>query len=117
MATANPMVNTRQRGHRLLIGSLAITQTVGYGVLSYAFAVFLTPMAHDLHTGPTALTAALTLAVLIAAAAAIPVGRWIDGHGGRTLMVTGSILGTLAVLAWSTVDNLLGLYLVFVLIG
>ncbi len=39
---------------RRLIATLAITQTVGYGVLYYAFAVFLTPIATDLHTSTTA---------------------------------------------------------------
>jgi predicted MFS family arabinose efflux permease len=119
VANADPMVAATREGgdHRLLVSSLAVTQTVGYGVLSYAFAVFLTPMARDLHASPTAITAALTLAVLVSAAAAIPVGRWIDQNGGRTVMVGGSILGTLAVLAWSQVDNLAGLYLVFIVIG
>lgn len=118
MTRIEPKVATRMRGdHRRLVTALAITQTVGYGVLSYAFAVFLIPMARDLHASSTAITAALTLAVLVAASAAIPVGRWIDRHGGRGLMLGGSILGTLAILLWSTVTSVVALYAVFVLIG
>jgi hypothetical protein len=58
--------------------------------------------------GPRVLTYAFT---------AVPVGRWIDRHGGRTLMIAGSPLGSLAVFAWSRVDTLADLYLVFLLIG
>jgi predicted MFS family arabinose efflux permease len=47
----------------------------------------------------------------------IPVGRWLDGRGGHALMTTGSILGTVAVLGWSQVQNAAQLYAVFVLIG
>jgi predicted MFS family arabinose efflux permease len=100
-----------------LLACLGVTQTVGYGVLSYAFAVYLTPMAHDLHASTATVTGALTTAVLVAAVAAIPVGRWLGRHGGRGLMTTGSVIGTLAVAAWSQATTVLGLYLIFGLIG
>ena len=48
-----------------LIAGLAITQTVGYGVLYYAFAVLITPIADDLHTSTAAVTGALTTSVLV----------------------------------------------------
>jgi predicted MFS family arabinose efflux permease len=101
----------------LLLGSLGVSQTVGYGVLIYAFAVYLHPMASELHASPGAITAAMTLAVLITAAAAVPVGRWLDQHGGRGLMTAGSILATLSVVAWSRVTSVAGLYVVFAGIG
>ncbi|HEX6872918.1 MAG TPA: MFS transporter [Micromonosporaceae bacterium] len=94
-----------------------MTQTVGYGVLYYAFSVLLTPMAADLHTGTAHITAALTISVLVAAASAIPVGRWLDRHGGRALMTAGSALGVAAVAAWSQVRTVSQLYAVFVVIG
>jgi predicted MFS family arabinose efflux permease len=100
-----------------LVGALAATQTVGYGVLYYAFAVFLTPMVADLQTTPTAVTGALTLAVLVTAAAAIPVGRFLDRRGGRGLMSAGSTLGTVAVLGWSQVHSVAALYGVFAVMG
>lgn len=102
---------------RRLVAALAITQTIGYGVLSYAFAVFLAPMAADLDTSTTAVTGAATLAVLVAAGGAIPVGRWIDRRGGRALMTVGSVVGTLAVAAWSQVHSIGQLYAVFAVIG
>lgn len=78
-------------------------------MLYHAFAVFLTPMAHDLDTSTTVVTGAATLAVHVAAPAAVPAGRWLDHHGGRGLMTGGSVLDTLAVLAWSQVHTIAGL--------
>jgi predicted MFS family arabinose efflux permease len=100
-----------------LITVLAITQTVGYGVLSYAFSVLLTPIAADLHTSTAAVTGAYTVSIAAAAAGAIPAGRWLDRHGGRALMTSGSILGVMAVVAWSQVTAVWQLYAVFAVIG
>ncbi|MER5643015.1 MFS transporter [Streptosporangium sp. NPDC002524] len=103
-------------GWRLVI-ALAITQTVGYGILYYAFAVFLGPMRRDLNASAGQVTGAFTLAVLITGLAAPLVGRRLDRHGGRGLMTLGSVAGTLATFAWSRVDSLPGLYAVLAVIG
>jgi MFS family permease len=100
-----------------VVAALAVTQTIGYGVLYYAFSVFLAPMARDLHATPAQIAAALTLSVLIAAVCAPLVGRLLDARGGRVLMTAGSLLGTVAVLAWSRVESLPQLYGVFALVG
>ena len=100
-----------------IVAALAITQTVGYGALYYAFAVFLTPIAADLHTSTTAVTGAFTTSVLVSAVLAVPFGRWLDRRGGRALMTAGSLLGTLMLVAWSQVDGLWQLYAVQTGIG
>ncbi|HUR03376.1 MAG TPA: MFS transporter [Nonomuraea sp.] len=100
-----------------LIGALAITQTAGYGILYYAFSVFITPMARDMHAGVAELTGAITLTVLVSAVVAPLIGRRLDRHGGRGLMTAGSALGAAAVLAWSQVHTLVQLYLVCVVLG
>jgi MFS family permease len=102
---------------RRVVAALAVTQTVGYGTLYYAFAVFLTPLAADLHTTTTAVTGTFTASVLVSAALAVPVGRWLDHRGGRALMTAGSILGVLMLVAWPQVDNLWQLYAVQIGIG
>jgi predicted MFS family arabinose efflux permease len=104
-------------GNRTLVAALAVTQTIGYGTLYYAFAVFLVPIATDLHTSTTAVTGAFTASVLTSAALAVPIGRWLDRHGGRALMTSGSLLGTGLLLAWSQVDQLWQLYVVQIGIG
>jgi MFS family permease len=100
-----------------LVAALAVTQTVGYGVLSYAFTVLLVPMQDALDAGPVAVTGAITVALLAGAATAVPVGRWLDRHGGRALMTGGSVAATGLVVAWSQVRTVLELYLVFLGIG
>jgi MFS family permease len=115
-ATTTTPAATATGGGRLT-AILAVTQTIGYGVLFYAFPVLLTSIAADLHTSTAAVTGALTVATLVAAAAAVPMGRWLDRHGGRAAMTAGSVLAALAVVAWSQVQSVTQLYLVFVLMG
>ncbi|MFI6811155.1 MFS transporter [Nonomuraea sp. NPDC050328] len=100
-----------------LVAALAVTQTIGFGVLYYAFSVFLTPMARDLGTGVAQLTVGLTLSVLVSGLAAPVVGRLLDRRGGRGVMTVGALLGTVALLAWSQVRSPLQLYLVCVVLG
>lgn len=95
-----------------VVAALAVTSTVGYGVLTYAFAVLLVPMQEALGADRTAVTGAQAVALLAAALAAVPVGRWLDRWGGRALMVGSSVLATLLVLAWSRVDSVPALYAV-----
>ncbi|WP_405428988.1 MFS transporter [Micromonospora sp. NBC_00617] len=112
---ADPVVG----GHHgwRIVAALAVTSTIGYGTLYYAYAVLLTPMAATLRTSTTAVTGALTASVLAGALAAIPVGRWLDHHGGRALMTTGSITATALLIAWSQVHTIEQLYAVMIGIG
>ncbi|GGS96413.1 hypothetical protein GCM10010176_045390 [Nonomuraea spiralis] len=74
-------------------GALAITQTAGYGVLYYAFSVFIPPMARDLRAWVAQLTGAITLSVLVSALVAPAVGRLLDRHGGRALPAVTVVAG------------------------
>ncbi|WP_232323975.1 MFS transporter [Catenuloplanes japonicus] len=107
----------RHRKNKAMIAVLAITQTIGYGTLYYAFAVFLGPLAADLHTSATVVTGAFTASVLTSAALAIPVGRRLDRHGGRALMTGGSLLGVVLLVAFSGVQEVWQLYAVQIGIG
>jgi MFS family permease len=113
MTTTDPHLNSGRA--RAVVAALAVTQTVGYGTLYYAFAVFLTPVAADLHTTTAAVTGTFTVSILVSAVLAVPVGRWLDHRGGRALMTAGSLLGAVMLVAWSQV--LWQLYLVQGLIG
>lgn len=102
---------------RLMVAALAITTTVGYGVLTYAFSALLGPMSAELSISTTTAVGASTTAVLVSGLISIPVGRRLDVRGGRGLMSSGSVLGAVAVLGWSQVQNVVQLYAVFVVIG
>ncbi|MFC7535376.1 MFS transporter [Actinoplanes sp. GCM10030250] len=120
MSTASPPATTR--GRRVfhgwwIVATFAITQTIGYGSLYYAFAVLLHPIATALNTSPAVVTGAFTTAILAQAAAAVPVGRWLDHHGGRALMTTGALLGAAMLVAWSQARTIWQLYLIFAGLG
>jgi MFS family permease len=105
-----------RRGWRL-VATLALTETTSYGVLAYAFGVFLLPMQQELGWSRTALTGAYSLAIIVSGVAAIPVGRWLDRHGVRALMTTGAAAASLLVLAWAQVTDLAAFYAIWIGIG
>lgn len=100
-----------------IAAALAITETVSWGIVYYAFTVFITPMETELGWSRAQLTGGFSLALLIAGAMAFPVGTWIDRHGARWLMTVGSILASLLILAWSQVSDLTTFYLVWAGLG
>src|SRR5439155_21682057 len=100
-----------------IVAGLAITAAVSWGVLYYAFAIFLTPIKEARGWTTIELTGAFSLALAVSALAAPAVGSWLDSHSPRALMTGGSVLGALLVFAWSRLDSLLELYLVFAGVG
>jgi sugar phosphate permease len=100
-----------------LIGVLGITATVSYGVLSYAFAVFIGPMGDELGWSKAEITGAFSLASIVAGLAALPVGRWVDHHGARGIMTAGSILAALLLVWWAEVRSLPAFYALWALMG
>jgi MFS family permease len=101
----------------VLVAVLAVTETVSYGVLQYAFPVFLAPMQADLGWSRTAMTGAFSLASLVSGFAAIPAGRWVDRRGARGLMTAGSIASALLLLAWAATDSLPAFYAIWAGLG
>ena len=101
----------------VLVFTLALTETTSWGILYYAFTVFLTPMQAELGWSRADLTGAFSLALLLSGLAGIPVGYWLDRHGPRLLMTLGSCVAALLVLAWAAVDSLVTFYLIWGGIG
>jgi MFS family permease len=100
-----------------ITGALAVTETVSWGILFYAFSVFLVPMQDELGWSLAVLTGAYSLALLCSGLVAPLVGRWIDRRGPRALMTAGSILGVACVLAWSQVDSVAIYYAIWAGVG
>jgi len=111
---ASPAWRTRAWG---IVGALSVTETVSWGILYYAFAVFLLPMQQELGYSAAQLAGAFSLALLVSAVAGIAVGRHLDRRGPRALMTAGSITGVVLVLAWSQVHGLAAFYLLWAGIG
>lgn len=89
----------RDVGLRWVLVTLCITEITSWGVLYYAFTVLSEQISTDTGWSPPAVTAAFSAGLVTAALFGIVVGRWLDRHGPRVIMTTGSALGVLAVLA------------------
>jgi len=85
---------------------LATTTTVSYGVLFYAFSVFIAPMEAEFGWSRGELSGAFSLSLLITGLVALPLGYWLDKRGSRLLMTAGSIGAMVAVMLWSQVNTL-----------
>ena len=101
----------------MIVGALSVTETITWGIVYYGFAVFLTPMERGLGFSRVALTGAFSVGLLTAALVGLPVGRWIDRHGARGVMTIGSCAAVALMLAWSRVETLWALYVVWALMG
>jgi len=97
--------------------ALAITETISYGVIYYAFTVFITPMEASLGWSRGELSGAFSLSLLMTGVMAFPVGYWLDKRGSRLLMSLGSMGATLLVLMWSQVNSLHEFVLIMALMG
>jgi MFS family permease len=100
-----------------ITATLAVTETISWGILYYAFSVFLVPMHDDLGWSVTAMTGAYSLALLVSGLLAPLVGRWLDRRGPRAIMTAGSSVGAISLLAWSRVDSIAGFYVLWAGIG
>lgn len=94
---------SEQVGLRQVLGTLCVTQVVGWGVVHYSFPVLSGTIASDTGWPATTLAAAFSAALVISALLGVAVGRAIDRSGPHGLMTAGSALAALAMLgvAWS----------------
>ncbi|HWL43127.1 MAG TPA: MFS transporter [Ilumatobacter sp.] len=106
-----------RHAQRPLVWGLAATQTVGYGVLFYALPVVLVPMRDDLGWSRTTIVGAYSLAILISGLLAPVVGRHVDRDRPRRMMVAGSAVATLLVVAWSQVGHPAVFYAIWIALG
>lgn len=105
-------------GYRwVMVSTLSVTETITWGILYYAFGVLLAPMERDMGWSRAQSTAAFSIALLLAAAGAVPVGRLVDQGRARVMMTLGSCAGTLLLVLWARVESLHALYLVWAGIG
>ena len=98
-------------------GALAVTTLVSYGILFYGFGVLTKPMETEFGWTRAQTSIAFSIATLVNGLAAMLAGRVVDRHGGRAMGIIGALLGALMLWAWSTVESLTGLYIVFAFIG
>jgi MFS family permease len=96
----------RSRRPRAALPALCVTEITSWGIVYYAFPVLAGRIAADTGWSPAAATSAFSTALLVSAAAGIPIGRVLDRTGPRTVMTAGSVLATAAMLAVAAAPNL-----------
>lgn len=101
----------------IMLGAVSFTEMVSWGILFYAFTVFVKPMQAALGWSTAELSGAFSLALLCSGATALLIGGLFDRHGTRWLMTGGSCLASLLLLAWANVTNLTLFYLIWIGLG
>lgn len=84
---------------------LGITQIMGYGTLMYAYAVLLPHMATDLGLSLSQIFGVLSAGLLFGRMVSPLSGHLTDRYGGRWVMVSGSAVAGLALIAMSQITT------------
>ncbi|HEV7368452.1 MFS transporter [Arenibaculum sp.] len=100
-----------------LIAGLGVAQIVSWGTLVYSFPLLAEPTMRAFGLTKADVYLLASMALVVAALAAYPVGVAIDRGHGRAVMGAGSALAGLGFLAWSQVQAAWHLYPVFLLLG
>jgi MFS family permease len=91
---------TMYPGRRWVV-PLSGTVMVGFGVILYGFSVYATDQAAGAEFSKTALSLAYGGSVFVGGLLALPVGRFADRHGVRSIVGMGALLGCLGLVAFS----------------
>ena len=97
--------------------SLAIAQLVSWGVLFYGFAVTAPEITDDTGWSDGVVAGAFALGLLISGVGAPPIARALARFDPRLVLTTGSIVGTVGMLAFAAAPNPVVLYLAWMVIG
>ncbi|MFI6213268.1 MFS transporter [Nocardia brasiliensis] len=104
-------------GLRRVLVVLCVTEITSWGILFYAFPVLLGHIHTATGWTDTSLTAAFSAGQLLAALVGIPVGKWLDRHGPRTVMTAGSLLAVPALIVVATAPNLVWFFTGWLAVG
>ncbi|MBR0684118.1 MFS transporter [Roseomonas eburnea] len=102
---------------RRIIVALGIGQTLGYASTYYLPAILAGPMAQDMGLPLWAIFAGLSGALVIASILAPIVGRIVDAHGGRRVLLASSLLFAAGLMLLSRADGVGGLAAGWTVIG
>jgi predicted MFS family arabinose efflux permease len=113
---ASPPIFANRRA-ALAIGGLGMTQIIGWGTAFSPITIFGTVMGEELGMAREVVFSGITLMLLVSAALAPRIGRIVDHRGARPVMMVGSVIATLAMLAMWAAHGYVSYYFAWVLIG
>ena len=94
-----------KRDTLLAILGLGLTQIIGWGSTFTALTIFGTPIGETLGLRREVVFGGITVMLLVSALLAPRIGQFIDRLGARNVMVTGSLVAALAMLAQGTAQG------------
>lgn len=113
----NPESSQQPINRFRLVWALGIAQILAWSTTYYLPAVLATPISKETGWSITSVVIGLSWGLLVAGACSPMVGRWIDRHGGRSVLATSSVLLALGMLLMGAASNLTTYYLAWTLIG
>ncbi len=96
---------------------LGFTQTLAWATTYYIPAVIVGPAAATLHRSTTELLVGYSWSLLVAGLVSPRVGSWIDRHGGRGALATGTVVMATGLLVLAVWPGLVGWYVAWTVIG
>lgn len=111
------MATSASGSFRRIVWPLAIGETIVWAAMYYSFPALLLEWEKDFGWTKTELTGAVTISLLISAAAAPFAGRIIDHGHGRLLLVGSTFFGAVSLVLLSQVTQLWQFYAIWILIG
>jgi MFS family permease len=100
-----------------VLAVLCATEITSWGILYYAFPVLAPDISRETGWSTAWVIAAFSVGQLVAALTGIPVGRWLDKRGPRSVMTAGSLLAVPALVAIATAQNLIWFTVAWMLTG
>jgi predicted MFS family arabinose efflux permease len=105
------------QSRRAVVASLGITQILGYGTTFYLLAVLALPISKDTGWPLDRIAIGLSIAMLVGAFAAPFVGRAVDRHGGRIVLIAGSLCMAIGLAGVGLSNHLLAYWLAWSIVG
>jgi hypothetical protein len=99
------------------VAGLGTTQIIGWGTTFSSLTIFGTTIGSDLALSREAVFGGITIMLLASALVAPRIGRYADQRGARSVMMTGSVLAAMAMIALAFTQGVVTYLLAWVLVG
>ncbi|HXO03485.1 MAG TPA: MFS transporter, partial [Stellaceae bacterium] len=101
----------------VVVAALGSTQTLAWGSSYYLPAILGAPIAQALGLSPSIFFGIFSIALLLSAALGPAVGKIIDRHGGRGMLVASNLLLALGLGLLARADGIVGLVVAWIPLG
>ncbi|HEX6151202.1 MFS transporter [Nocardioides sp.] len=102
---------------RRVVAVLGLSQIVSWGCLYYGFAALQSSITADTGWSATSVTAAFSLALVVSAGVGVWVGRHLDSHGPRLVMIGATVLAVPGMVTIAAAPSLPWFYAGWMLVG